>query len=310
VADKKKSEKETKEDITVKESMENSVQPPREPVEPDKTREEKPEKEPAPEQPVEIPSETTEKPAEAVKEDITAEEHKEEPTTQPPVETNHEETKEKIIESAKKEAEEPQEEIPTEQPEEPMESAQPAEEPSQKDETAPKSTEKTDVPPVKKEVEKKGKDVDEDFKYIIRIADTDIDGNKTVVMGLAQIKGIGRHMSVLIVDQAGIDRHIKVGDLTDAQIDKINEVLAQINDLAPGWMVNHRRDLHTGKDIHLISAEVDSHLRDDINLLKMIRSYRGIRHELGLPARGQRTRANGRTGLSIGVSRKRETVKP
>ena len=45
-------------------------------------------------------------------------------------------------------------------------------------------------------------------------------------------------------------------------------------------------------------------LRDDINVMKKIRSYRGIRHERGLPVRGQRTRAHGRVGLALGVSRR------
>ena len=50
-------------------------------------------------------------------------------------------------------------------------------------------------------------------------------------------------------------------------------------------------------------------LRDEINILKKIRSYRGIRHERGLPVRGQRTRANSRTGLTLGVSKKRALAK-
>jgi small subunit ribosomal protein S13 len=125
-------------------------------------------------------------------------------------------------------------------------------------------------------------------------------------MGLSQIKGVGRHMAVLIADAAGINRKTKVGDLKDAQIDKIREVLANLPKNAPGWMLNHRKDLYTGEDIHLISSDVEMHLRDDINLLKMIRSYRGIRHETGLRVRGQRTRANNRRGLALGVSKKRE----
>ena len=154
---------------------------------------------------------------------------------------------------------------------------------------------------LKKPPEKK----DEDFQYIVRIANTDIDGEKNVAMGLAQIKGIGRHMAVLIADATRIDKKVKIGKLTDAQIEKIKEVLENIHNTAPGWMLNHRKDIDTGNDIHLISSEVDLRLRDDVNLLKMIRSYRGIRHESGLSVRGQRTRANNRKGLALGVSKKR-----
>lgn len=179
---------------------------------------------------------------------------------------------------------------------EPKEPVKPKEKPV---ETKPqKSTEPKK--PAKKQDEK-----DEDFQYIVRIANTDIEGDKTLIMGIAQIKGIGRHMAVLIADATGIDKKIKMGKLTDTQIEKIKKALEDIQNIAPGWMLNHRKDIDTGKDIHLISSDVELRLRDDVNLLKMIRSYRGIRHETGLSVRGQRTRANNRRGLSLGVSKKR-----
>jgi small subunit ribosomal protein S13 len=157
---------------------------------------------------------------------------------------------------------------------------------------------------VKKDDAKKKDGKKDDFKYIVRIANTDVDGDKTLVRGLTSIKGIGMHMSVLIADAAGIDRYKKIGDLSDMQIEKIKTVLENINDNAPKWMLNHRKDLDSGEDIHLIGAEIDMRLRDEINIMKKIRSYKGIRHELGLRVRGQRTRANNRKGLSLGVSKK------
>ena len=157
----------------------------------------------------------------------------------------------------------------------------------------------------KKKSAKKQDEKDEDFQYIVRIANTDIDGDKTLVMGIAQIKGIGRHMAVLIADSTGIDKKTKMGKLTEPQIEKIKKALEEVESIAPGWMLNHRKDIDTGKDIHLIGADVELRLRDDVNLLKMIRSYRGIRHESGLAVRGQRTRGNNRRGLALGVSKKR-----
>ena len=163
----------------------------------------------------------------------------------------------------------------------------------------------TDVKKVKKEDTKKI-DKKEDFKYIVRIANTDIDGEKKLVRGLTSIKGVGMHMSAIITDIAGIDRNIKVGNLKDTQIEKIKEALSKIKETAPDWMLNHRKDYETGENIHLIGSDIDMRLRDEINILKKIRSYRGIRHERGLRARGQRTRANNRKGLALGVSKKRE----
>ncbi|KAA0005833.1 MAG: 30S ribosomal protein S13 [Thermoplasmata archaeon] len=157
---------------------------------------------------------------------------------------------------------------------------------------------------VKKE-KTKGKKEDEDFKYIVRISNTDINGEKNLVYGLTTIKGIGVHMATLIADAAGIDRYTKIGDLKDSEIEKLQMIIDNVNKNAPGWMVNHRKDYETGEDIHLVGSDIDMKLRDEINIMKKIRSYRGIRHERGLPVRGQRTRSNNRKGLALGVSKKR-----
>jgi small subunit ribosomal protein S13 len=217
-----------------------------------------------------------------------------------------EEAKDEKVEKPQPKSEAQPEETSEEQIEEEPKTSE-AKEDSVEGPEKPKKEEKPVEAEVKKETKKeepKKKDRKDDFKYIVRIANTDLDGEKTLVRGLTSIKGIGMHMSTLIADAADIDRDIKVGDLTDAQIDKIKEALHNVNKNAPGWMLNHRRDCNTGEDIHLIGSDIDMQLRDDTNIMKKIRSYRGIRHERGLPVRGQRTRANSRRGLALGVSRK------
>jgi len=161
-------------------------------------------------------------------------------------------------------------------------------------------------PEGKKEKTKKKADRGKDFKYIVRLSNTDVDGEKNVVYGLTSIKGIGVHMATLIADEVGIDRYMKIGDLKDSQIEKIQEIIDNVKTSAPGWMLNHRKDFDTGKNVHLIGSDIDMRLRDEINILKKIRSYRGIRHERGLRVRGQRTRTHNRKGLALGVSKKRE----
>lgn len=150
---------------------------------------------------------------------------------------------------------------------------------------------------------------DANFNYIVRIANTDINGERSVVQGLTSIKGVGRHMATFVADNAGVDRKLKFGNLNETQIQQLSTALSNIDQTAPAWMMNRRKDLYTGENQHLISVEVATRLRDDINLMKMIRSYKGVRHEAGLPVRGQRTRANGRFGLALGVAKRRE-VKP
>jgi len=156
-----------------------------------------------------------------------------------------------------------------------------------------------------KEDLKKKIDRGPDFKYIVRISNTDVNGEKNIVYGLSSIKGIGVHMANLIADQAEVDKKILIGNLNDSQISKIQEIINNVNKTAPGWMLNHRKDYETGKNLHFVSTDIDIRLRDEINIMKKIKSYRGVRHELGLRVRGQRTGSNGRKGLALGVSKRK-----
>jgi len=174
----------------------------------------------------------------------------------------------------------------------------------------PETKEKKKLKGKQKEEEKKEtpKRIDRgpDFKYIVRLSNTDINGEKSVVYGLTSVKGIGLHMASLIVDQSGINRYTKVGDLNDSQIEKLQQIINNLSNNAPGWMLNHRKDYDTGKNFHFVGNDIATRLRDEINIMKKIRSYRGVRHESGLRVRGQRTSSNGRRGLALGVSKKRE----
>ncbi len=146
----------------------------------------------------------------------------------------------------------------------------------------------------------------EEFKHIVRIANTDLDGSKKVQYALTAIKGIGRRVSRVIALKAGVDPDAILGELPDEVIKRIEDVIENINDHLPSWMKNRRRDIYTGEDLHIIGAELDLVKQEDIELLKRIRSYRGIRHEKGYKVRGQRTRSTGRKGPAVGVSRKKK----
>ncbi len=179
-----------------------------------------------------------------------------------------------------------------------------------KKEKEPEPVEETPSPKPKQEggkPPKKGEDggeEDPDFKYIVRIANTDIDGHKTVENGLTSIKGIGTRLGEILADKAGIDRKLKMGKLSDEDVDKLIEVVGKINELVPPWTLNRQNDVESGEDLHIFGAEIFTYKREDLNRLKKIRCYRGIRHERGHKVRGQRTRANGRTGLTVGVVKK------
>ncbi len=148
-------------------------------------------------------------------------------------------------------------------------------------------------------------DANEDFKYIVRIAYADLDGEKPIEYALTQIKGIGTRISDAIISKTGLNPSEKIGNLSDEEISMLEKSVEEISDGLPSWMFNRQHDRDTGDDLHIYSTNIGTYLRDDVNRLKKIRSYRGIRHERRLKVRGQRTRSNGRKGLSLGVTKKK-----
>lgn len=165
---------------------------------------------------------------------------------------------------------------------------------------APKKGEK--APPIeKKPVIKR----DENFRYIVRIVNTDLDGAKNIVIALTGVKGVGLRSAEVIARMAGIPRNTKIGDLPESKTDELEKLVTEYSEKVPHWMMNRQSDWSTGADMHLVGVDVELNKRDDINLMKMIRCYKGIRHEQGQKVRGQRTRSNGRTGMTMGVIRKK-----
>jgi small subunit ribosomal protein S13 len=144
------------------------------------------------------------------------------------------------------------------------------------------------------------------FKYIVRIANTDIDGKEKVIYALAQIKGIGVATARAICKVLGIDQSKRFGELSDSEIKKIENLINEKSlGKVPNWLLNRRKDYETGNDMHLVSSELIFYARQDIEREKKTRSWRGVRHSLELKVRGQRTRTTGRFGASVGVKKKR-----
>ena len=106
-----------------------------------------------------------------------------------------------------------------------------------------------------------------------RIAGVDIPRNKRVEISLTYIFGIGRITSNEILEKAGVDKDIKVKDLTEEQVGKIRTIVEE----------------------YKIEGELRKEIRLNIKRLLDIKSYRGLRHRNGLPVRGQKTKTNART---------------
>ena len=150
----------------------------------------------------------------------------------------------------------------------------------------------------------------EEFKHIVRLAGKDLVGEKRVQLALADLKGVNLNFARAVAYAADVDPFVKLGSLNKEHVDRLEKVLRNpVEHGIPSWMLSRRKDYETGKDLHLIGADVAMAIRADIGRERRIRSRRGIRHELGLSVRGQRTRTTGRKGLVVGVKRKEVRIR-
>jgi len=120
----------------------------------------------------------------------------------------------------------------------------------------------------------------------IRIVGVDLPQNKRGEIALTYVYGIGRSSSAKILDKAGVDKDLKVKDWTDDQAAKIREIIGA-------------------------EYKVEGDLRSEIKRLMDIGCYRGVRHRIGLPVRGQSTKNNARTrkGRKKTVANKKKATK-
>jgi Ribosomal protein S13 len=151
----------------------------------------------------------------------------------------------------------------------------------------------------------------QEYRYIVRIMGTDVQGTHKTSYAVAHVKGISSSLSNAVLKKAGVNPDLRVGLLTESDVAKIEDV---IRDPArygiPSWMFNRRKDAETGKDQHALGADLAYKIKTDIDGAKDIRSWRGYRHAYSLKVRGQRTKTTGRQGKSLGVKKKTLMQKP
>ena len=147
-----------------------------------------------------------------------------------------------------------------------------------------------------------------EFCHIVRLGGTDIRGDLTLPFALTKVKGVGQRFSRIIIHKAGLPSDIRIGFLSEEEITKIEDILANPYSFdIPAWLLNRHRDPVTGEDLHVIGNDLATANKNDIDRMKKTHSVKGVRHQLGLRVRGQRTRTTGRGGKSVGVQRKKLT---
>ena len=144
----------------------------------------------------------------------------------------------------------------------------------------------------------------QEYRHIVRIVGNDIPGERKILIGLTQIKGIGYNFATAITDTLKINTNSNIGNLTDANVQAIEKLITDpIGGNFPIWFLNRRKDIETGGDLHLLTSDIPFTLRNDIERERVTASWRGYRHLSGLKVRGQRTRTSGRKGGAVGVAK-------
>ncbi|MBP1921386.1 small subunit ribosomal protein S13 [Halorubrum alkaliphilum] len=142
----------------------------------------------------------------------------------------------------------------------------------------------------------------ENLQYFVRIGDADLDGTKSVERSLSELNGIGTRTARLVAEEAGVDRTDTFGLLDEEEIESVVDITENLEDHVPSWMTNRQNDFFSGETTHLVGTDVNEKRRHDINRMKQIESYKGVRHKRGQKVRGQRTKSTGRTEGTIGVN--------
>jgi small subunit ribosomal protein S13 len=144
-----------------------------------------------------------------------------------------------------------------------------------------------------------------DFRFILRFMGTDLDGSKRVIYGISKVRGVGPNLAQAIVKVAKVNPDARIGSLSEAEMSRVEDAIRDpLKFGIPTRMVNRRKDIETGRDMHLVGADLALKIKSDVDLMKDIKSWKGVRHTLGLKVRGQRTRTTGRSGKAVGVKKK------
>jgi small subunit ribosomal protein S13 len=163
-----------------------------------------------------------------------------------------------------------------------------------------KKTEKKDKQQSEQKEKSKKPESFENTEMLVRIFGYDIPGSRNLYAGLTRVKGVSWALSNAVLLKLGYARTKKVGELSKDEIQKIETTLRAMP--VPDFMKNRRSDEETGKTSHLLTTDLDMQRDFDIKKMKKIKSFKGIRHSLKLPVRGQHTRSHFRSKGRVAVT--------
>ncbi|VVB57217.1 30S ribosomal protein S13 [uncultured archaeon] len=148
-----------------------------------------------------------------------------------------------------------------------------------------------------------------EIRGIVRIAGRDLKGQWSVPRALRAVKGLGLNLgqvaSRIVMHELKLTPKTMIGELDEAQMKKIEEILAHPHKFgAPVYLLNRQREFATNETHHLIAVDLGYAVKQDVEHEKDAYTWKGYRHAYGQKVRGQHTRSTGRSGMTVGVLRK------
>ncbi len=147
---------------------------------------------------------------------------------------------------------------------------------------------------------------DKKVAELIRVLGTDLKASAPIVFGLAKIKGVSYMFANATCVALGLDKQIKVGELSEKQIEMIEDFFSNPDKNLPTWLLNSQKDVITGKNLHFNGKDLDFNELQLKRRLAKTKSYRALRHKARLPLRGQRTKSNFRRSKTLAAMKAKQ----
>lgn len=144
---------------------------------------------------------------------------------------------------------------------------------------------------------------------IVRVAGKDVDGSLDILRALSKVKGIGNNfahaLTLKIEKELKIPKSTEIGSLDEKQVEAVEGIIKDPLAVGiPTYCINKNKDTETGKNVHNVGNDLLFSTRQDISRDVSMKAWRGYRHQYGQKVRGQHTRSTGRTGITVGVTKK------
>ncbi|XP_037592955.1 40S ribosomal protein S18-like [Cebus imitator] len=148
--------------------------------------------------------------------------------------------------------------------------------------------------------------IPEKFQHILRVLNTNIDGQRKITFAITAIKGVGQRYAHVVLRKAETDLTKRAGELTEDEVEHVITIMQNSCQYKiPDWFLNRQNDVKDGKHSQVLANGLDNKLREDLEQQKKIRAHRWLRHFWGLHVQGQHTKTTGHRGHTVGVSKKK-----